>query len=153
MTGATHVRVLNTNDEPIDDRFDGIVYVFEPGVAKTISLEAAALFFNFETDADGNVSWNDKWHLDFARRHGWTNMEPQKDERPNDTFLRITQYAAEKCAKIKLEPVSYTLREVTAEETLDAPRDPAAEPIPPAMLADADGAEKRKPSKPKMTVG
>lgn len=120
---ATHARVTNSNDFEIDDRYDGVPVIFKPGEAKVIPLEAAALFFGMPVDEDGNVTPAPDWGY-FARRQGWTNMEPMKDERTNDMFARVTKESAEKCSKMRVEMVEYTLREVVAGgEELAPPRE------------------------------
>ena len=149
---ATHARVTNGNDFPIEDRYDGIPVTFEPGVPKVVGLEAAALFFGFPVDDEGNVTFAVDWGY-FARRHGWTNMVPRKDEPLNDMFQRITASSAEKCSKVKVEPVAYTLREVVqGEEELPPPR--AENPTPESATADSpEQQDERHPARRKITVG
>lgn len=127
MTAATHARVTNLNDFPLEDRYDGVPLIFEPDVPKVISLEAAALFFGFPVDDEGNVTFAvDHGYL--ARRWGWNVLERQDDkESLRVATERMLRQAAERCGKVKVEPVSYTLREVVqGEEELPPPRDPVA---------------------------
>jgi hypothetical protein len=41
----TVVNVLNSNDFPLEDRFNGVLYIFAPGRALTIPAEAAKHIF------------------------------------------------------------------------------------------------------------
>lgn len=146
---ATHARVTNTNEFPIEDRYDGVPVVFEPNVPKTISLEAAALFFGMSVDDDANVTFAVDWGY-FARRHGWTNVERLRDEPMNDMVKRITAESGAKCAKIKVEPIELRLREVVAsEEELLPPRE-AAEP---ESAESAETEDSRPARRGKMTAG
>ena len=139
----THARITNTNEFPIEDRYDGVPFVFEPGKAVRIPVAAAVVFFGMPVDVDGNVTWkvDAEAMAHFSRRHGWTNIEPDmmpngQRETPNAAFQRVTRQAAEWCSKLKVEPVSMVLREVTEEEQpLPPPRDGAIEPQPKAEEA------------------
>lgn len=146
---ATHARVTNSNEFTIEDRYDGVPVVFEPGVAKTIPLEAAALFFGFRVEDDGTVEFTVDWGY-FARRHGWTNMERLRDEPMNDMVKRVTADSAAKCAKVKVEPIEMRLREVAlGEEELPPPRE-AADPDQPQSN---EAEEPRRARRGNVTVG
>lgn len=132
---VTHARVTNNNDFAIEDRYDGIPIILEPGKSVRIPIACAVLWFDMPVDVEGMVTWRvdaNSW-ANFSRRQGWTNIEPQimpngTAESMNHAFQRVTAEAAAKCAKIKVEPVSMVLREVTEEETtLPEPRDTAIE--------------------------
>ena len=141
----THARITNNNDFPIHDRYDGVPIILEPGVPVRVSVAAAVLFFDMPVDFDGNVTWRvdaNSWAT-FSRRQGWTNLEPEKGETINLTFQRVTKQASEWCSKIKVEPVSMVLREVTEEEQLLAP------PREGSDGAETPSAEGERPARPR----
>jgi hypothetical protein len=53
----TVVNVLNSNDFPLEDRYDGVLYTFAPGRALTIPAEAAKHIFGWDERAPGNISF------------------------------------------------------------------------------------------------
>ncbi len=125
---ATHVRVTNGNDFPIDDRFDGVPYVFEPGKERMIPVLAAALFFGLPVDdngvvdievgEDGSIVGNGE-HV--KRRWGWNNINRMKDEDLGEAVERAKAKAALQWSKIRLVPVLMALREVPAGAVGDLP--------------------------------
>lgn len=123
---VTHARVINRNDFTIEDRCDGVPYVFDPGKVVTVPLDAAALIFGMPVDQDGNVTFAvDHGYL--ARRWGWNVLEKRDEKELTSVAMeRLVRETAKRCANIKVEPVSYVLREVTADDaSLPPPRDGA----------------------------
>jgi hypothetical protein len=53
----TAVNVLNNNDFPLVDGFDGVFYRFEPGRAITIPVEAAKHILGWDERAPGSISF------------------------------------------------------------------------------------------------
>lgn len=131
---VTHIRVTNSNDFAIPERFDGIHYTFEPGVARLLPLDAAALIFGLPIDDNGNLEIDDNgianpdWTY-VQRRWGWNTVSRRKDEEMAEAVQRSLDDAAMKCSKLKLEAVSMALREVPmkADEALPAPREGATD--------------------------
>src|SRR6266404_2061188 len=118
---ATHVRVTNGNDFPIDDRFDGVPYIFEPGKERMVPIHAAALFFGLPTDDDGvvHITLRDDETIEgngehVKRRWGWNNITRLKDEDLGEAVERAKVKADARWAKIRLVPVMMALREVPA---------------------------------------
>lgn len=143
MATITHARVTNNNDFVIEDMYDGVPIKLDPGKAARIPIAAAVLWFDMPVDVEGNVTWRidaNSW-ANFSRRQGWTNLEPRMmpngtPETMNAAFQRTSKEAAERCALIKVEPVSMVLREVTEEEPLLGDT-PEAAPIADAETASA----------------
>jgi hypothetical protein len=129
---VTHARVTNHNEFPIDDRYDGIPYVFKPGIALTIPLDAAAAIFGMPVDDDGIVTFApDTAYM--ARRWGWNVLEKRDEKELTSVAMeRLIRETSAKIANIKVEQVSYILREVSTEENLPPPRETA-------MQGDGDG--------------
>lgn len=125
----THIRVTNHNTDTIDDRYDGILYLFEPEKAKLVPIVAAALMFGFPVDDDGNVQVGNPPTPDWEhvkRRWGWNTVQRRKDEEMHDAVMRTNALAATRCKAIELEAVTMALREVRADaEQLPAPRESA----------------------------
>lgn len=133
---ATHLRIHNANDFPIDDRHDGVPYVFHPGKDRLIPVLAGALIFGWRVDDNGNVdipvnaegnAEADWEHV--KRRWGWNNVFRLKDEEMHDAVMRSNKLAADRCALIRIEPVMMALREVPGGTELPAPRDGAVGPV------------------------
>jgi hypothetical protein len=139
---ATHVRVFNSNEFDIEDRYDGVLYRFPSGdkEGRLVPMLAASLFFGFRiTDddrgvtidyglaEDGTVAPDAKY---LQRRWGWNNVERKKDEDMPQAMERTTREANARCAKLRLEPVTMGLREVpgAASEELPPPREPEEAP-------------------------
>ena len=124
---VTHCRVTNHNEFPIDDRYDGIPYVFKPGIALTIPLDAAAAIFGMPVDDDGIVTFAaDTAYM--ARRWGWNVLEKRDEKELTSVAMeRLVRETAHKIANIKVEQVSYILREVSTEEGLPPPRQTAVQ--------------------------
>lgn len=137
---ATHVRVFNSNAFPIEDRYDGVLYRFVPGdkEGRLVPIVAAALFFGFPiTDdergvtiqyglaEDGNVAFDYRY---LQRRWGWNNVQAKTGEDLPQAMERTMREGDERCAKLRLVPVTMGLREVqvggAAEGELPPPREP-----------------------------
>ena len=111
-----HVRVVNRNDFPITDRYDGVVYKFEPadqssaearGPDKkehsvTIPAEAANHIFGWTPTAT-----HDEMFMHFQRRSGW-NTPAYADGKGERFFKRI-----------EITSVTYRLVEVATHELVD----------------------------------
>ena len=133
---ATHVRVTNSNDFNIDDRFDGAYYLFATGKERLVPIHAAALFFGFPVDGDGRVTLTvdedgtaqaDWEHV--KRRYGWNNIIRLKDEDLGQAVQRAKEAAAVWVTKIRIEPIMMAMTIVPAGTSgdLPAPRDGATE--------------------------
>jgi len=127
MQGITHVRVVNHNDFVIEERFDGVLYAFEPEKSRLVPLEAASLIFGIPLDEDGNIGpvVLNRQHVE--RRWGWNTVVAKKDEDGPVAFERVKALADERISKIEIEAVSMALREVRQDEPegLPPPRDGA----------------------------
>jgi hypothetical protein len=69
---AYYVRVRNLNKEPLEDRCDGVLYVFEPDVPINIPAVAAELIFGW-TPGTNCPSWD---HV--SKRWGFNTKEEAK---------------------------------------------------------------------------
>jgi hypothetical protein len=101
------VKVVNTNDFPISDMYDGVPYVFKPNEPLSIPPEAAQHFFAWPSDDPKLIQM---W---IAKRLGW-NTAADIARQP-DGRMRWEHWVD----KIQIVPVDYDLVQ----------RDPAA-PIP-----------------------
>lgn len=133
---ATHIRVSNENAFLIEDRYDGIVYSFEPGKQKLIPILAAALFFGMRVSDDerglvvdysltgsGDVAVD--WRY-VQRRWGWNTIQNKPGEDLAQAVTRTQAEADKRCNKMRLTPVTLALREVqqgSVPETLPPPRE------------------------------
>jgi hypothetical protein len=111
------VKVINRNDFPITDRFDGVVYRFEPAdssqpLAKgpsakerttTIPAEAANHIFGWTPTAT-----REEMFSHFQRRCGW-NTPAYTENSKGERFF----------AKIEITSVTYRLVEVPSQELVD----------------------------------
>ena len=123
----TNARVTNRNEFPIDDRYDGIPYLFAPNKPVVIPLDAAAAIFGMPVDSDGVVDFApDPAYM--ARRWGWNVLEKREEKELTSVAMeRLTRETAAKIANISVEAVSHALREVRVEEGLPPPRTGAVE--------------------------
>ena len=67
---TTAVNVLNSNDFPLEDAYDGVFYTFAPGKAVTIPVEAAKHIFGWDERAPHSISFP---HVE--QRWGWNTKE------------------------------------------------------------------------------
>jgi hypothetical protein len=73
---VTIVSVLNRNDFPIEDGYDGVSYTFAPGKAITIPAVAARHIFGWDERAPYSISFE---HCE--QRFGWLVLELRKNAR------------------------------------------------------------------------
>jgi hypothetical protein len=101
------VRVLNKNDFPITDMYDGVPYTFEPGKTLSIPPEAAQHFFAWPADSTLSRMW-------IAKRLGWNTGEDIK--RQADGRMRWEHWVD----KIEISAVSYDLVARNPDEPIPA---------------------------------
>ena len=108
---AVHLRVTNTNDFEIEDRYDGVPYKFEPNKAVTLPPEAALHLLGWQPGIDPSVC---EKHV--SRRWGWNTPDFMKSGDAKKFF-----------AKLEFKPVTFKTVEVIAteeEEMLPSPIPP-----------------------------
>ena len=151
------VRVINHNDFPIKDRYDGVPYIFETNIAKDISPAAASHFFGWPGEREDR-----NFHI--IRRLGWNSiayLEAQPDRRTKAEIL---------CDNIEIQTITYDivprlLDAVPANAGIPIPSDPEEAPVidgtmlpAPIAASDASGTAvgkrrgwpKGKPRKPRV---
>jgi len=107
---AVHLRVTNGNDFAIDDRHDGVPYLFEAGKALTVPPEAALHIFGWYPGVDMKVVAT---HV--TRRWGWnTPAFMQSGDAPR--FF----------GKLEFKPVTFKTVEVVSGEDDDMLPSPIA---------------------------
>lgn len=91
MKNVIHVKVTNNNKNTIEDRYDGILYKFEPGKAVSIPYEAACHIFGVDFAPDENGVLNDdlreQMFLRLGRRWGWNRTK--EAERNRNQFDKL----------------------------------------------------------------
>jgi hypothetical protein len=95
-----HIKVTNHNDFEISDRYDGVVFSFEPHKAVTIPAEAANHIFGWKEGIASEAMFSH-----FQRRCGWNTPE-----------YTTTGKAKKFWEKLDIVPVTFRLVEVSAEE-------------------------------------
>ena len=90
------LKVTNHNDFTIEDKFDGVPYVFEPERAVSVPQEAALHMLGWFPGVDLGIVKN---HV--QRRWGWNTPDLVKDK-TNDKYF----------AQLSFKPVSYKIVEV-----------------------------------------
>lgn len=158
----THIRVFNSNDFVIDDRYDGVLYEFKSDDkdGRLVPVTAAALFFGFPVDENGDVIVGEgevhpNWeHV--QRRWGWNTVVRRKDEEMHDAVTRTNSTTKDWCSHIRMEAVTMALREVSVRnDELPEPRDPLpeqeSETIQSALMA-VEG-EKPRRGRPRKQMG
>lgn len=93
------LKVTNHNDFTIEDRFDGVPYIFEPEKATSVPADAALHMLGWFPGVDLMVVKN---HI--TKRWGWNTPD-------------LTGKAAGYFANLALKPVSYKIVEVPEEVT------------------------------------
>jgi hypothetical protein len=85
----TAVNVLNSNDFPLEDGFDGIRYTFEPGRAITIPAAAAKHIFGWDEQAPQSI-----YFPYVAARWGWDRKDiwPRAEKWLRNFALRPIRY-------------------------------------------------------------
>jgi hypothetical protein len=94
------VRVTNSNDFKIVDRFDGVPYEFEPGKGLAIPLDAAFHIFGWTHGATEEQVFQ---HT--QRRFGWNTPSMVQGNIDRKFFSRL-----------KIEPVVYRMVEVKPDD-------------------------------------
>jgi hypothetical protein len=117
------IRVINSNDFQISDRFDGVPYTFEKGgKATSIPIDAAFHIFGWHREVDPKVMKNY-----VMKRFGWNTPDMLKNGRA-DLF-----YDA-----LKFQPIMYRMVPVELDDD-GTPLKPVARPKPaPGKLPDFD---------------
>jgi hypothetical protein len=108
---AVHLRIVNGNDFAIEDRYDGVPYVFEAGKALTVPPEAALHIFGWKPGLDPRAI---ETHI--TRRWGWNTPKFMESGDAKKFF-----------AKLEFKPVTFKTVEVVSGED----DDPLPSPIPP----------------------
>lgn len=105
----TYVKVLNKNDFPIKDHFDGVEYVFMPGKKTTIPFYIASHFLGIQTPEE--IHDMGKISKFISKRWGWNRAEIGMSRE------------AELCNNIVLDVAHFEMREIEhhAEDTLPVP--------------------------------
>lgn len=113
------VTSLNDFDPPMEDRFDGVPYVFDKGRAVPVPLEAAILFFGFPVDPQtGEVDPTpDRAYV--CRRYGWNTPDHLKAGTARAYFENL------KFAQIR----QVVTEEEVGDDRLPAPRVSAPERV------------------------
>ena len=112
------IRVVNHNDFPISDRFDGIPWVLRPGESIDLPLEVATHILGYPGDVE-------VMYRHMARRWGWNLPKHMvEDEKGVPLWWR-------QCERIQVSVEHFELRRVT---------DPKA-----PIRADDDGEESMRP--------
>jgi hypothetical protein len=95
-----NVKVVNRNDFPISDRFDGVPYTFPENVPISLPIDAANHIFGWFPSVDlSNVERHVK------KRMGWNTPEMVADGRA-DSFYK----------KIEITPILYRMVPVEVDE-------------------------------------
>jgi hypothetical protein len=130
------VRVVNSNDFTIADRFDGVPYTFETGKAQTLPPDAANHIFGWRPlGEDERQSELDAEMLVYCqKRHGWNTPEVIRADNHTKWF-----------GKLEFKPVRFRMVEVSEDETdlPSATQSPRA-PRPNKLMEAADQAEARR---------
>ena len=139
---ATHIRVQNGNEFDIEDRYDGVLYVFEAGkTSRPVPILAAALFFGLPVDEDGivQVATDEYGKVRgepgyIMRRYGWSNIVRERDEDLTSAVDRAKRNAFKWYSELRLAPLSMALREVPLDgksgDELPPPREEPVDEIP-----------------------
>jgi len=109
------VRVTNTNDFKIVDRFDGVPYEFEPGKGLAIPLDAAYHIFGWSHGAT-----DEQVFAHTQRRFGW-NTPAMIDANRDRRFF----------SKLKIEPVVYRMVEVKPDDQPELTEQTNVDVLPP----------------------
>ena len=107
---AVHLRITNNNDFTIEDRYDGVPYIFEAGKTLTVPPEAALHMFGWYPGVDPRVA---ETHV--SRRWGW-----------NTPAYMASGNAKKFFAKLEFKPVTFKTVEVIATEEEDMLPSPIA---------------------------
>ena len=97
------LRVVNHNDFPIQDRYDGVPLVFPPNESIDISLEAARHILGYPAERD-------LMNLHMAKRWGWNRPEHVTLD-PQTRKMKFQEYAD----KIEVSVETYEIRRVVPE--------------------------------------
>ncbi len=95
-----HVMVVNHNDFPISDRFDGVPYIFEQDKPLSIPIDAANHIFGWYPGVDQEIV---RRHV--QKRLGWNTPDMVKEGAHNRFFN-----------KIELRPISYRMVPIEVDE-------------------------------------
>ena len=115
---SVHLRVTNNNDFQIDDRFDGVPYIFEANKSLTVQPEPALHIFGWQPGTDPKIIFN---HV--SRRWGW-----------NTPAYMASGDAKKFFGNLVFTPVTFkTIEVVDTSEVDDLPS-----PLPPRKGARAD---------------
>jgi hypothetical protein len=117
------IRVINSNDFAISDRFDGVPYVFEPNHATAVPIDAAFHIFGWHREVDPAYMKNY-----VMKRFGW-NTPAMLESGRAELFY----------SGLKFQPIMYRMVPVEVDES-GAPlkKEKAAKPPPPKPLANYD---------------
>lgn len=115
MNQGMQIRITNTNNFPIEERFDGILYDFKPGVAVNMPYHAASHVFGI--DFSQGID-RERIFTHIQKRWGWNRTTELKESR-------------KKFDKIEMKILHMRLVEANDdEEQLPEPNnDKAAEPV------------------------
>lgn len=112
-----NVKVINRNDFPITDRFDGVPYVFPPNTPVSIPIDAAHHIFGWHQGVDMMLVQR---HV--QKRLGWNTPDMEKDGRASRFFENL-----------EIAPILYRMVEVEvdAEGEVVSPSDTSPKPRAP----------------------
>ena len=118
------LKVTNHNDFVIEDRYDGVPYLFEPGKACSVPADAALHMLGWYPGVGMMVVKN---HI--QKRWGWNTPDLVKDKKHDEYF-----------GKLSFKPVTYKIVEVPQVETDEAaelpnPIKPKNGKVPPRLEA------------------
>ncbi len=127
-----YIKVVNRNNFPFTDRWDGIPVAVMPGKNETLQLDMAAHFFGYYYGAEPEAMFR---HT--CKRQGW-NTPKHLEVQPSGKTL-----AQELFAKVEITPVIY--RMVEEKPDLDSPilADPAPPAEPPAEVSELPPSPRR----------
>lgn len=117
----TQVDITNGLADPIDDMFNGVPYIFPPGVAVTVSPDVARHCFGYPGQFRDMAQ-----HM--ARRFGWATAENLQW-----TAHKTPKYV-DMASKIQFTPVFYRLQRIDPDKPI--PADVSGEDAPPAMPSE-----------------
>jgi hypothetical protein len=107
---AVHLRVTNNNDFEINDRYDGVPYIFEAGKVLTVPPEAALHIFGWHPGIEPRVV---ETHV--TKRWGWNTPAFMENGNAKKFF-----------AKLEFKPVTFKTVEVISGEDDDTLPSPIA---------------------------
>jgi hypothetical protein len=94
------VKIINHNDFPIIDRFDGVPYKFESNVALNVPIDAVHHIFGWHPHVDPS-----EMERHCIKRFGWNTPKMQEEGRGRLFF-----------SKIELQPIRYRMVPIEVDD-------------------------------------